>query len=98
MLVRITAACLEWLTSNDIKNKSVIGFGSGILALAAVKLGAEKVYAVDIDHQALQATEENAKRNNVTDQMVIAHPDDIQLPAVDVLVANVLLNPLRGAG
>lgn len=92
-----TAACLEWLTSNDIKNKSVIDFGcgSGILALAAVKLGAEKVYAVDIDPQALQATEENAKRNNVTDQLVIAHPDDIQLPAVDVLVANVLLNPLQ---
>lgn len=92
-----TAACLEWLASNDIKNKSLIDFGcgSGILALAAVKLGAEKVYAVDIDPQALQATEENAKRNNVTDQLVIAHPDDIQLPAVDVLVANVLLNPLQ---
>jgi ribosomal protein L11 methyltransferase len=92
-----TAACLEWLASNDIKNKSVIDFGcgSGILALAAVKLGADKVYAVDIDPQALQATKENAKRNNVTDQLVIAHPDKIQLPAVDVLVANVLLNPLQ---
>jgi ribosomal protein L11 methyltransferase len=92
-----TAACLEWLASNDIKNKSVIDFGcgSGILALAAVKLGAVKVYAVDIDPQALQATVENAKRNNVTDQLVIAHPENIQLPTVDVLVANVLLNPLQ---
>lgn len=92
-----TAACLEWLASNHIKNKSVIDFGcgSGILALAAAKLGAEKVYAVDIDPQALQAAEENAKRNGITDKLVIAHPDDIQLPVVDVLVANVLLNPLQ---
>ncbi len=92
-----TVACLEWLASNDIKNKSVIDFGcgSGILALAAVKLGAEKAYAVDIDPQALQATEENAKRNGITDQLVIAHADDIQLPVVDVLIANVLLNPLQ---
>ena len=91
-----TAACLEWLASNDIKNKSVIDFGcgSGILALAAVKLGADKVYAVDIDPQALQAAKENAKRNSITNPLVIAHPDDIQLPVVDVLVANILLNPL----
>ncbi len=91
-----TAACLEWLASNDIKNKSVIDFGcgSGILALAAVKLGAEKVYAVDIDPQALQATKENAKRNGIINHLVIAHPDEMQLPVVDVLIANVLLNPL----
>lgn len=92
-----TAACLEWLASSDIKNKSVIDFGcgSGILALAAVKLGAKKTYAVDIDPQALQATENNAKRNRVAGQIVIAHPDEIQLPIVDVLIANVLLNPLQ---
>jgi len=93
-----TAACLDWLAQSDLKGKSVIdyGCGSGILALAAVKLGAGKVYAVDIDPQALQASEENAKRNEITDQLVIAHPDDIQLPVVDVLLANVLLNPLQG--
>ena len=93
-----TAACLEWIAQNDLKGKSVIdyGCGSGILALAAVKLGAGKVYAVDIDPQALQASEENAKRNEISDQIVIAHPDDIQLPVVDVLLANVLLNPLQG--
>ncbi len=92
-----TAACLEWLASNDIEHKSVIdyGCGSGILALAAVKLGAGKVYAVDIDPQALQASEENAKRNNISDRLIIAHPDEIQLPVVDVVVANVLLNPLQ---
>ena len=92
-----TAACLEWLAENNIKDKIVIDFGcgSGILALAAVKLGAEKVYAVDIDPQALQASEENAKRNGITDSLVIAHPDDIQLPGVDILLANVLLNPLQ---
>ena len=50
-----TAGCLGWLAENNIKDKTVIDFGcgSGILALAAVKLGAEKVYAVDIDPQAL---------------------------------------------
>lgn len=92
-----TSACLEWLAQSDLKGKSVIdyGCGSGILALAAVKLGAEKVYAVDIDPQALQASEENAKRNAITDQLVIVHPDDIQLPAVDVLLANILLKPLQ---
>ncbi len=92
-----TVACLEWLAENNIKGKTVIDFGcgSGILALAAVKLGAEKVYAVDIDPQALQASEENAKRNGITDHLVIAHPEDIQLPVVDILVANVLLNPLQ---
>jgi len=92
-----TAACLEWLAENNIRGKTVIDFGcgSGILALAAVKLGAEKVYAVDIDPQALKASEENAKRNSITDRLVIAHPEDIQLPVVDILVANVLLNPLQ---
>jgi len=92
-----TAACLEWLAENDVKDKTVIDFGcgSGILALAAVKLGAKKVYAVDIDPQALQATEENAKRNEIKQRIHIAHPSDIQLPVVDVLVANVLLNPLQ---
>jgi len=92
-----TAACLEWLAENSIKDKTVIDFGcgSGILALAAVKLGAEKVYAVDIDPQALQASEANAKRNGITDRLVIANPDDIQLPGVDILLANVLLNPLQ---
>jgi len=92
-----TAACLEWLAENDVKDKTVIDFGcgSGILALAAVKLGAKKVYAVDIDPQALQATEENAKRNEIRERLHIAHPDDIQLPVADVLVANVLLNPLQ---
>lgn len=92
-----TAACLEWLASNDIEHQAVIdyGCGSGILALAAVKLGADKVYAVDIDPQALQATADNAKRNNITDRLLVAHPDDIDLPVVDVLLANVLLNPLQ---
>lgn len=92
-----TAACLEWLAENNIKDKIVIDFGcgSGILALAAVKLGAKKVYAVDIDPQALLASKENAKRNGITDRLVIAHPDDVQLPVVDILVANVLLKPLQ---
>ena len=92
-----TAACLEWLAKHSLAGKSLIdyGCGSGILALAAVKLGAQHVYAVDIDSQAVQVSKENAKINNVSDQLVIANANDIELPAVDVLVANLLLNPLN---
>lgn len=92
-----TAACLRWLTSNNIKGKTVIdyGCGSGILALAAIKLGAAKVYAVDIDRQALKTTRENAEKNNIADTLTVAAPDDIELPGADILVANILMNPLQ---
>ncbi len=91
-----TALCIEALVHMDLTRKSVIdyGCGSGILALVAARLGAQPVTAVDIDSQALQATAENATRNQLTEHLTIAHADMFEPAASDVLVANVLLNPL----
>ncbi len=92
-----TALCLTWLDSEDIEGKTLIdyGCGSGILAIAALKLGASKVYAVDIDPQAIIATTENAKRNDVLgDRLVIGYPKDITGIIVDRVVANILSGPL----
>ena len=91
-----TALCLTWLDQYDLKNKKVIdyGCGSGILSLAALKLGATHVFAVDIDEQALQATQNNALTNGVDEHLLtISHPDDLHTP-VDLVVANILLDPL----
>ncbi|WP_454786047.1 50S ribosomal protein L11 methyltransferase [Legionella sp. WA2024007413] len=91
-----TALCLTWLEQADLKNKSVIdyGCGSGILSLAALKLGAAKVHAVDIDEQALQATQNNALGNQLDEhQLLISKPDVLHQP-VDLIIANILLAPL----
>ncbi|MFA6302786.1 MAG: 50S ribosomal protein L11 methyltransferase [Legionella sp.] len=72
-----TSLCLTWLEQMDLTSKTVIdyGCGSGILSLAALKLGAEHVYAVDIDPQALQATKDNALNNGISDsQLTIVNP------------------------
>ena len=92
-----TAMCLDWLIEHDIKNKQVIdyGCGSGILALAALKLGAAHAWAVDIDPQALEAAKANAERNQLSARITFMHPDEGVLPESDVLLANILLNPLR---
>ncbi len=92
-----TAMCLDWLAGHDINCKRVIdyGCGSGILALAALRLGAQHAFATDIDPQALQATRVNAERNHLLARITIAHPDEVTLPAVNVLLANVLLSPLK---
>jgi ribosomal protein L11 methyltransferase len=85
-----TALCLEWLDRHLQPGSRVIdyGCGSGILAIAAAKLGAGAVHAFDIDPQALLATGENAQANHVAVQL---HPDARQLPpAADVLLANIL--------
>jgi len=91
-----THLCLQWLAKQDLKNKRVIdyGCGSGILAIAAARLGAAMVYAFDIEAQALLATEENAERNGVVDKITICHSDKDLPIGVDVLVANILLAPL----
>lgn len=78
-----TSLCLTWLEQADLKNKSIIdyGCGSGILSLAAIKLGAKHVYAVDIDNQALQATQSNAHANHITEsQLSISTPEALQNP------------------
>jgi len=93
-----TALCLRWLDSIDLTGKTVIDFGcgSGILAIAALKLGAGKVYAVDIDPQALIATEDNARRNGVMDErLIIGLPESIDGISVEILVANILAGPLE---
>ena len=95
-----TALCLQWLDANPIENKTVIdyGCGSGILAIAAARLRARKVIAVDNDMQALQATMDNARLNGV-DSIVTAYPPEsipisIRELKADILLANILLEPL----
>ncbi|MBD1575813.1 MULTISPECIES: 50S ribosomal protein L11 methyltransferase [Vibrio] len=93
-----TAVCLEWLDGLDLKGKTVIDFGcgSGILAIAAIKLGAAKVIGIDIDPQAIVASIENAKRNDVADQLELFLPQDQPEGLIaDVVVANILAGPLR---
>ena len=92
-----TAMCLEWLDAQDLTGKSLIdyGCGSGILAIAALKLGAAKVYAVDIDPQAILATQDNAKKNGVFgDRLVVGYPESMNIPRCDFVVANILSGPL----
>ncbi|MCR9387905.1 50S ribosomal protein L11 methyltransferase [Vibrio metoecus] len=93
-----TALCLEWLDNLDLSGKTVIDFGcgSGILAIAAIKLGAAKVIGIDIDPQALLASKDNAARNGVEDQIEVYLPkDQPESLLADVVVANILAGPLR---
>ncbi|ACV25673.1 50S ribosomal protein L11 methyltransferase [Kangiella koreensis] len=93
-----TALCLQWLDGSDLTGKTVIdyGCGSGILAIAALLLGAEKVYAVDIDPQAIEATKQNLQRNGInSNRLVLGLPEQVELPQTDILVANILAEPLR---
>jgi len=90
-----TALCLNWLDQAALKGKTVIdyGCGSGILAIAAALLGAQKVIGVDTDPQALEATQANAKRNGVEIDTYL--PDDCPAISCDVLLANILAGPLQ---
>jgi len=92
-----TALCLTWLDGLDLTDKVVVDFGcgSGILSLAALKLGAKKVIGIDIDPQALQASQENAKRNGVEDRLELYLPKDQPTLKADVVVANILAGTLR---
>lgn len=92
-----TALCLGWLAANGAKGMSVIdyGCGSGILSIAAFKLGAERVNAVDIDEQALCASEANLRMNGIDSERVsLALPEDMEREAADLLMANILAGPL----
>ena len=90
-----TAMCLEWLDATALHDREVIDFGcgSGILAIAAVKLGARSALGVDIDPQACTATTDNARRNDVVDRIRVGSPEQASQP-VDVLIANILSDPL----
>ncbi|HSW11602.1 MAG TPA: 50S ribosomal protein L11 methyltransferase [Solimonas sp.] len=91
-----TALCLEWLTTQDLKGKTVLDFGcgSGILAIAALLLGAEKAICVDIDPQALLATRDNARQNGVESRVRTLLPEQFLPFPADIVVANILANPL----
>jgi ribosomal protein L11 methyltransferase len=91
-----TALCLEWLDGLALSGKSVIdyGCGSGILAIAALKLGAASAVGVDNDPQALIASRDNAERNGVAERLALFLPEDVDAPAADVFIANILAGPL----
>ena len=92
-----TSLCLTWLEHHPLHDKTMIdyGCGSGILALAALKLGAQHAFAVDIDPQALTATAMNAELNEIASTLTIATPESLE-KRVDLIVANILLTPLLG--
>lgn len=93
-----TALCLEWLANHPPKGQIVVdyGCGSGILALAALALGAKTVYAIDHDPQAIEATQNNARLNDfvTADNLIISL--DSKLPEIkaQTVLANILANPL----
>lgn len=91
-----TALCLEWLDSVNPAGKTVLdyGCGSGILAIASLLLGAEHAVAIDIDPQAIVATEQNALRNRVHERLVTVLSGDEGDQAFDILIANILAAPL----
>lgn len=91
-----TALCLEWLDGRDLHGQEVIdyGCGSGVLAVASVLLGAEEVWATDIEEQALTATMANAEKNGVANHIQTLPPDALPEITVDLMLANILAGPL----
>jgi ribosomal protein L11 methyltransferase len=91
-----TAMCLEWLDGRDLADRTLLdyGCGSGILAIAALKLGCRSAAAMDIDPQALTATRRNARRNGVERRLAVVYGDSGINGRFDVVVANILAGPL----
>ena len=91
-----TALCLEWLDRQVRGGEQVLdyGCGSGILALAALKLGADAALACDIDPQALTATRENAAKNGLAAKVRVAEDPNSVAAAFDLVLANILARPL----
>lgn len=91
-----TALCLEWLDAQPLAGKTILdyGCGSGILAIAALKLGAASAVAVDHDQQALIASRDNAIKNGVAERLTTCLPDELPKTRFDLLVANILAGPL----
>jgi ribosomal protein L11 methyltransferase len=94
-----TALCLEWIATNVNQNDTVLDFGcgSGILGIAAAKLGASQVYCVDCDPQALFSTQENAEKNKISrNQLLTYYPEELTTKfQVNIVIANILANPLE---
>jgi len=91
-----TRLCLRWLDSNLQGGERVLdyGCGSGILAIAAMKLGAAYAAGVDVDFQAVSASRDNAIANRVGNVQFYL-PDDAPQSTYDLVIANILTNPLR---
>ena len=89
-----THLCLIWLLANVNKNVTVLdyGCGSGILSIAAKKIGAQSVFGVDIDDQAIKSSRENAKINNV--EIVLNNTENRIDYKTDLVVANILSSAL----
>jgi ribosomal protein L11 methyltransferase len=96
-----TAMCLEWLDAQELAGTAVLdyGCGAGLLAIAALALGADYISAVDIDPQALEATRSNAANNACLDRINVSLPEEISSSRkYDVLVANILSGTLVELG
>lgn len=92
-----TYMCMQWLSENDVNNKTVTdyGCGSGILGIAALLLGAKSMTGIDIDPQAIIATKNNAIANGVSENLLkLWLPNEVQSELCDVMLANILAGPL----
>ncbi|MEF8834003.1 MAG: 50S ribosomal protein L11 methyltransferase [Halofilum sp. (in: g-proteobacteria)] len=91
-----TALCLEWLTERELGGARVLDFGcgSGVLAIAALRLGAARAHGIDIDPQAVEASATNADDNGVGERLTSAVGDAPEGGPYDVILANVLAGPL----
>ncbi|MFN3750198.1 MAG: 50S ribosomal protein L11 methyltransferase [Thiobacillus sp.] len=91
-----TRLCLVWLDDNLAGGETLLdyGCGSGVLAIAAARLGAARIDGVDIDPQAVQSSRDNARLNGVDAQFCL--PGELAPGSYDVVVANILTNPLKG--
>jgi ribosomal protein L11 methyltransferase len=92
-----TALCLQWLDQQPPQDKSVLDFGcgSGVLAIAALLLGAKHADATDIDPQALSATQSNAEANQVADKINTYAVQELPDEQYDIVLANILAGPLQ---
>ncbi len=92
-----TALCLQWLDQHPPQNKRVLDFGcgSGVLAIAALLLGADHADATDIDPQALTATRNNAEANQVSDRVNTYAVQELPSAQYDIVLANILAGPLQ---
>ena len=90
-----THLCLAWLADHLLPGESVLdyGCGSGILGIAAKRLGAAKVIGTDIDPQAIEASRYNASNN--ASEVSFFLPEDLPAIVVDIVVANILASPLK---
>lgn len=92
-----TALCLEWLERQPLADKTIIdcGCGSGILAIAALKLGASAAWGIDTDPQALAVSRDNAVRNGIGAELILLPPEQLAAGLqTDIVIANILAGPL----